>query len=153
MSMSWEDHFLAWERVCRDPGPACFNGLQAARKRVATNTREDWRWLADVRTSGWESEFAAARIAGMSSSSVLAIGAGAQGALRETGGHCIVVNDCPIIEIFVLLNWNFRHASTDTPSSGPGSAAVRNSKKAAQRRRSASASGVASAGAGGLWAS
>ncbi|NHZ37688.1 hypothetical protein [Massilia rubra] len=48
MSMRWDDHFLAWERVYRDPGPACFNGLQAARKRVATNTREDWMWLADA---------------------------------------------------------------------------------------------------------
>lgn len=46
--MSWDDHFLVWERVYRDPGPACFNGLQAARKRVATNTREDWVWLADA---------------------------------------------------------------------------------------------------------
>ena len=43
----------------------------------------------------------------MSSPSVLAIGAGAQGALRETGAHCIVVNDCPIIEIFDLLNGTF----------------------------------------------
>ena len=48
MSMSWDEHFLVWERVHRDPGPACFNGLQAARKRVATNTREDWVWLAEA---------------------------------------------------------------------------------------------------------
>ncbi|UOD31418.1 hypothetical protein INH39_06875 [Massilia violaceinigra] len=43
----------------------------------------------------------------MSSPSVLAIGAGAQGALKETGGHCIVVNDCPIIENFVLSYGTF----------------------------------------------
>ncbi|ATQ75146.1 hypothetical protein CR152_11920 [Massilia violaceinigra] len=47
MSMSWDDHFSSWESVYRQPGPAGFDRLQAARKRVATNTAEDWVWLAN----------------------------------------------------------------------------------------------------------
>jgi hypothetical protein len=44
--MTWDEHYRLWSEVRRQPGQEAHRRVQAARKRVAQNTPEDWHWLA-----------------------------------------------------------------------------------------------------------
>jgi hypothetical protein len=46
--MDWTDYFDKWMTVRRAPGPTEHETLEAARKRVQANTKEDWHWLSDA---------------------------------------------------------------------------------------------------------
>jgi hypothetical protein len=45
--MTWDEHYRLWSEVRRQPGQEAHWRMQAARKRVAQNTPEDWRRLAE----------------------------------------------------------------------------------------------------------
>ena len=45
--MNWHEHYHLWSEVRRKPGEAAHLRMQAARKRVAENTSDDWRWLRE----------------------------------------------------------------------------------------------------------
>src|SRR3954471_10467086 len=44
--MTWDEHYRTWSEVRGDPGQEALRQMQAARRRVAENTPDDWRWLA-----------------------------------------------------------------------------------------------------------
>jgi hypothetical protein len=46
--MTWDEHYLVWSELCRKPGQEAHWRMQAARKRVAQNTPDDWRWLVEA---------------------------------------------------------------------------------------------------------
>jgi hypothetical protein len=46
--MTWDEHYRLWSEVRRKPGQDAHWRMQAARKRVAQNTPEDWLWLAEA---------------------------------------------------------------------------------------------------------
>lgn len=48
MLMTWNEHYRAWSEVRRKPGQEAYWRMQAARKRVAENTEDDWRWLSEA---------------------------------------------------------------------------------------------------------
>ena len=43
--MTWDENYHAWSEVRRKPGQEAHRRMQAARKRVAENTPDDWLWL------------------------------------------------------------------------------------------------------------
>lgn len=45
---TWDEHYRLWSEVCRSSAQDADTRIQAARKRVARNTPDDWRWLADA---------------------------------------------------------------------------------------------------------
>jgi hypothetical protein len=45
--MTWGEHYRLWCKVRRQPGQEAHRRMQAARLRVAQNTPDDWRWLAE----------------------------------------------------------------------------------------------------------
>jgi len=46
--MTWDEHYRLCAEATRKPGEEFDRRMQAARKRVAQNTPDDWRWLADA---------------------------------------------------------------------------------------------------------
>lgn len=46
--MTWDEHYRLWSEVRRKPGQDAHWRMQAARKRVAENTPDDWLWLREA---------------------------------------------------------------------------------------------------------
>lgn len=44
--MEWTEHFNGWQEAIGKPESDAHLRMEAARKRVHTNTSEDWQWLA-----------------------------------------------------------------------------------------------------------
>lgn len=45
--MMWDEQYQLWSDACRRPGQEAHWRMQAARKCVARNTPDDWRWLEE----------------------------------------------------------------------------------------------------------
>jgi len=45
---TWDEHFRLWSEARHKPGEDARRLLEAARKRVARNTPDDWQWLAQA---------------------------------------------------------------------------------------------------------
>ncbi len=45
--MTWDEHYHLWSDARRRPGQEAHWRVQAARKRVAQNSPDDWRWLEE----------------------------------------------------------------------------------------------------------
>lgn len=43
--MTWDDHYRLWLGARREPAPGADPRMRAARRRVAENSPDDWRWL------------------------------------------------------------------------------------------------------------
>ena len=57
--MSWDEHYRLWSDVCQKTGQEAHWRMQAARKRVAQNTSDDWKWLAESLTDCYRKWFVA----------------------------------------------------------------------------------------------
>lgn len=47
---TWDEHYARWKLAIQKRGEEAHRQMQAARKRVATNTPDDWRWLEEALT-------------------------------------------------------------------------------------------------------